>query len=164
MIISDEGRSLLYEIGISLLAGGLVLASIDGSEHSSVRAAAVSSIGQLVVPSLPVMIDEKVVPLRRDPFAYVVGVSSGGRDPQAMLPANAGAQWMPLVGPGVETGLRLVALSVGSHSSALLDDSGNLVTVSDGDELHGRRVVRITDSGIRWDDGSILRVSGGGLP
>ncbi len=164
MIVSDELRSQLFEIGLSLLVGGLVLAFIDGSENLSAQAATASSTGKIVVPSLPLMIDDEVVPLVRDPFSYDVKTSLGGGYSPGTLPANAGARWMPLVGSDVGTGLRLVALSVGSHSSALLDDSGSLVTVSNGDVLHGRRVIRISDSGILWDDGSVLRVLGGVAP
>ncbi len=164
MIISDEARSLLYEIGLSLLAGGLVFASLDGFENLSAQAAAVSSAGKMVVPSLPMMMNDAVVPLLRDPFSYASASSPIGGSPQGTLPANVGAQWMPLESSPVGTAVRLVALSVGAHSSALLDDSGSLVTLSDGDVLHGRRVVRISESGILWDDGSVLRVVGGSLP
>ncbi|MHB8461267.1 MAG: hypothetical protein ACYDA1_01340 [Vulcanimicrobiaceae bacterium] len=162
MSVSDDLRSLLYEIGWLLVAGGLLLAFMNGAENFSAQAAALTMVHRVVVPQLPELVDDAVVPLVRDPFARVFVSARAGHDPQMTLPANAGALWMPMGGSTERTGLRLIALSIGPHSSALLDDSGSLVTVSEGDVIHGHRVVRMTQTGIMWNDGSVLRVDDGG--
>lgn len=160
MTLSDDVRVVALTLGLSLVFACLGVSYISGNGVLQAQARTMLPDPSLKIPALPMLVAHRPLHLNRDPFRaqFIAGQTSDFAD-QMALPANSGAQWTPFQ---VSNGPRVLAVLTGIHSRALVDDAGRLITVVLGDQLRGRVVIKITNTGVVMDDGTMIPIVTGG--
>lgn len=168
MTLTHEVAHVFRVLGFSLLGATIGLTLLDGSTHVLHASAAThASDLSFVVPTPPENVHDVVMPLRRDPFEVPSTSKDFSRFDQLdgmVLPANDGAKWMPFTSNVAAGNLHVLAVSVGEHSSALIENGSKIFAVSIGDQITGQKVEKISRSGVLLDGGDLLPVSDGGTP